>query len=101
MRQQSKEYIVILFIVGVLVLNYPMLELFDRPWMPFGIPLLYLYLYLVWFVLIVLLVVVVQHSEIQPDRPMTPRAENASQAESATASPDRRQAGDAGPAESP
>jgi hypothetical protein len=101
MRQQSKEYIVILFIIGGLVLNYPMLELFDRPWMLFGIPLLYLYLYLVWFVLIVLLVVVVQHSEIQPDRPKAPQSESVSQAESEAASAERRQAGDAGPAESP
>lgn len=64
MRQQSREYIVILFIVGVLALNYPLVELFDRAWMPFGVPLLYLYLYLTWLTLIVLLILVVQHSEI-------------------------------------
>lgn len=81
MRQQSREYIVILFIVGVLALNYPMLELFNRPWMPFGVPVLYLYLYLVWFALIVLLIVVVEHSKIpesdQPDAPTenTPQPE--------------------------
>ncbi|MDG4551944.1 MAG: hypothetical protein P9F19_01945 [Candidatus Contendobacter sp.] len=64
MRQQSKEYIVILFIVGILALNYPVLDLFDRSWMPFGVPLLYLYLYLAWLALIVVLIVVVEHSEI-------------------------------------
>ncbi|MFO7641179.1 MAG: hypothetical protein R6X17_07900, partial [Candidatus Competibacteraceae bacterium] len=66
MRQQSKESIVILFVVGALALNYPFLELFDRGWMPFGIPLLYLYLYLLWLVIIVLLIVIVEHSQIQP-----------------------------------
>ena len=64
MRQQSREYIVILFIVGVLALNYPVLELFNRPSMPFGVPLLYLYLYLAWLVLIILLIVVVERSQV-------------------------------------
>ncbi|MFO1372822.1 MAG: hypothetical protein U1F42_10675 [Candidatus Competibacteraceae bacterium] len=63
MRQQSKEYIVILFVVGALALNYPVLGLFDRAWMPFGIPLLYLYIYLIWLVIIILLVMVVERSE--------------------------------------
>ena len=65
MRQQSKESIVILFIGAALALNYPFLGLFDRLWMPFGIPLLYLYLYLVWFVVIVLLIGVVERSEVR------------------------------------
>lgn len=65
MRQQSKEGIVILFIGAVLALNYPFLGLFDRGWMPFGIPLLYLYLYLVWLFIIVLLIRVVERSEVR------------------------------------
>ncbi|MBE2295299.1 MAG: hypothetical protein IAF00_10115 [Phycisphaerales bacterium] len=69
MRQQSKEHIVILFVGGVVAINYPLLELFDRAWAPFGIPLLYFYLYLAWLVIIVLLIVVVQHSEIREPNP--------------------------------
>ncbi|HOB62515.1 MAG TPA: hypothetical protein PKI41_10395 [Candidatus Competibacteraceae bacterium] len=72
MRQQSREYIVILFIVGVLALNYPIVELFDRSWMPFGVPLLYFYLYVVWLALIILLILVVQHSEIIGADPSQP-----------------------------
>lgn len=64
MRQQSREYIIILFICGFLAINYPVLDLFNRSWAPFGIPLLYFYLYLIWLVLIVLLITVVEHSEI-------------------------------------
>ena len=30
MRQQSRESIIVLFICGVLALNYPVLDLFDR-----------------------------------------------------------------------
>lgn len=70
MRQQSREYIVILFIVGLLALNYPFLELFNRSWMPFGIPVLYLYLYMTWLVLIILLIVVVERSAVpEPEAP--------------------------------
>ena len=101
MRQQSREYIVILFIVGVLALNYPMLELFNRPGMPFGIPVLYLYLYAAWLVLIILLIAVVERSQIpEPDQPTTPPA-NAARPESETAPAEQRRTSDAHPAESP
>lgn len=65
MRQQSKESIIILFIGAVLALNYPFLGLFDRAWAPFDMPLLYLYLYLIWFLIIVLLIRVVERSEVR------------------------------------
>ena len=83
MRQQSKEYIVILFVAGALALNYPFLYLFDRAWPPFGIPLLYLYLYLVWFVVIALLIVIVEHSEVHISDQAEPPPENAPQPETA------------------
>lgn len=83
MRQQSKESIVILFIVSVLALNYPFLDLFDRAWLPFGIPLLYLYLYLVWLVLIVLLIVIVGRSEIRAPDQAAPPLERRSRSDAA------------------
>ena len=70
----------ILFVGGVIALNYPLLDLFDRAWAPFGIPLLYCYLYLAWLIIIVLLIVVVEHSEIrepgESPKPLTPPPEN-------------------------
>lgn len=75
MRQQSREYIVILFIGGVLAINYPVLDLFDRSWALLGIPLLYFYLYLAWLVLIIVLIVVVESSEVrQSEEPPKPGA---------------------------
>ncbi|MBK8182736.1 MAG: hypothetical protein IPK63_07425 [Candidatus Competibacteraceae bacterium] len=69
MRQQSKESLIILFVIGALVLNYPFLYLFDHAWSPFGIPLLYLYIYLAWFVMIVLLIAIVERSAVDgPER---------------------------------
>ncbi len=46
--------LVSLFLLGLLLLNYPLLSLFDAPSIIFGIPLLYGYIFLVWALLIVL-----------------------------------------------
>ena len=92
MRQQSREYIVILFITGALALNYPVLGLFDRSAALFGIPLLYLYLYLMWFVLIILLIAVVQHSEVREPEPSKART-------ALSESTERHRTGDADPGE--
>jgi CHASE2 domain-containing sensor protein len=53
--KRYRELLVILCIAGLLALNYPLLSLADRLWLPLGIPLLYLYLFLVWLLLIVVL----------------------------------------------
>lgn len=42
------------FLVGCIMLNYPILFLFDRPTDVFGVPLLYLYLFAAWAILIAL-----------------------------------------------
>ncbi|RTZ96766.1 MAG: hypothetical protein DSY90_09565 [Deltaproteobacteria bacterium] len=49
-----------IFFLGVLLLTYPLLSLFDQPLLVFGIPLLYLYLFSVWTGLIVLVIFVTQ-----------------------------------------
>jgi hypothetical protein len=43
-----------LFALGVLLFNYPMVALFDRPAMVLGVPLLYAYLFGAWALLIAL-----------------------------------------------
>ncbi|MFZ1202651.1 MAG: hypothetical protein WAO07_20985 [Desulfobacterales bacterium] len=47
-----------LFLLGCLLLNYPVLCLFSLPVFLFGIPLLYLYLFAVWAFLILMIVFV-------------------------------------------
>lgn len=42
-----------LFLLGVLAFNFPLISLFDSRIMIMGIPLLYLYLFFTWFLLIV------------------------------------------------
>lgn len=43
-----------LFLLGLLLFNFPLLSLFNRPVMVLGVPLLYLYLFVAWWVIILL-----------------------------------------------
>ncbi|MGD8701810.1 MAG: hypothetical protein PVH26_05195 [Desulfosarcina sp.] len=47
-----------LFLVGVLLFNFPLLYLFNQPLLIVGIPILYLYLFIAWALIIVLMLVI-------------------------------------------
>ena len=49
-----------LFLLGCLLLNYPVLHLFSVQGELFGVPLLYVYLFAVWALLITLMAIVVE-----------------------------------------
>ncbi|MCB1758689.1 MAG: hypothetical protein KDI68_02770 [Gammaproteobacteria bacterium] len=55
-----KQKLVIVFLAGALLLFSPLLSLFDRPVLLFGVPLLHLYLFTVWSALIVAMAWVVR-----------------------------------------
>ena len=48
-----RERLIIVFVAGLLVFNYPLLALADRLLLLFGVPLLYGYLFLIWLGIIV------------------------------------------------
>ena len=52
MSARHREILVALALALVLALNYPLLAAVDRALLVFGIPLLYLYLFLVWLLVI-------------------------------------------------
>jgi len=54
------QRLVALFLLGCLLFNYPLLSLFAGPAEVVGMPLLYVYLFVAWAVLIVLIAVVVE-----------------------------------------
>ena len=66
-KQRHKEYLYILFVAGVLALNYPLLSLFNHLLLPFGIPLLFLYLFLSWLAIIVALAVIMERTDNKPE----------------------------------
>ena len=54
-----------LFLLGALLFNFPLLYLFNRPVLFFGMPVLYLYLFAAWS-LIIMLMLIISHSK--PDK---------------------------------
>ncbi len=54
------QRLVALFLLGCLLFNYPVLSLFAGPADFAGVPLLYLYLFIAWAVLIALIALVVE-----------------------------------------
>ena len=56
------QRLVALFVLGCLLLSYPLLSLFNTGGTLWGIPLLYIYLFGVWAALIVLMGLVVERS---------------------------------------
>ena len=57
---QRTERLVVLAVIGILALNYPALSLFAHGGLLFGIPVLYLYLFLVWVGLIALAAAIIE-----------------------------------------
>ncbi|AWI74924.1 hypothetical protein CEW83_06555 [Parazoarcus communis] len=49
------QRLVAVFLVGVLLFNFPLMSLFDRPVLVFGLPLLHVSLFVAWAGLIVLM----------------------------------------------
>jgi hypothetical protein len=55
-RLRLKESWVIFFILGIIMMNYPFISIFNKPASLFEFPLLYLYLVIGWFISIVVIV---------------------------------------------
>ena len=52
-----------LFLLGCLLFNYPLLALFNVRVAPFGVPLLYAYLFAAWALLIALVAYVMERTD--------------------------------------
>jgi len=52
-----------LFLLGVLLFNYPLLALFNVRAAVFGVPILYAYLFVAWALLIALVAVVMERGD--------------------------------------
>ncbi|MEZ4869619.1 MAG: hypothetical protein R3C14_50305 [Caldilineaceae bacterium] len=54
------ERLLAIFLVGCLVLNYPVLALFSRQGLLFGIPILYVFIFVCWLLIIALMAFVIE-----------------------------------------
>ncbi len=57
------QRLVAVFLLGCVLLNYPILSLFDKAAGWFGVPPLYLYIFVAWALLIGLMALVVERRE--------------------------------------
>jgi len=58
------QRLLVLFVFGILALNYPLLALFNKTVLWFGIPLLYLYLFVVWTLFIVSIAFITERKKL-------------------------------------
>jgi Ca2+/Na+ antiporter len=65
--KRHKERLIVLPLVGVIALNYPLLSLFSRVKLLFGVPVLYLYLFAVWLLFILGVAVILEKSGPPPE----------------------------------
>lgn len=56
-----------LFLLGVLLFNFPLIQLFNRPDLVWGIPVLYLYLFSGWLLIIFMMLTI---SRSRPEPPI-------------------------------
>ena len=56
------QRLVAVFLLGMLLFNYPLLALFNRAAEAFGIPLLYVYIFSSWALLIALMALIIERS---------------------------------------
>lgn len=63
------QRLVVLFLLGGVLLNFPMLGLFEKAARVLGLPVLYAYIYGVWLLLIVVMAIVIErHGDPRPGR---------------------------------
>lgn len=60
---REKEWWVILFILGIIVLNYPFIEIFNKIIFVFGYPIFFLYIYVGWAISIFIIFLYTLFSE--------------------------------------
>ena len=58
------QRLLVLFVLGCLALNYPLLALFSKIALWYGIPVLYLYLFILWFLFIVCIAVITERKKL-------------------------------------
>ena len=58
------QRLLMFFAFGCLALNYPLLALFSKTALWYGIPVLYLYLFVLWVLFIVLIAIVTERKKL-------------------------------------
>lgn len=51
-RSITSQRLILIFVIGCLLLNYPLLSIFNRSQLVGGVPILFLYVFAAWLLLI-------------------------------------------------
>jgi hypothetical protein len=70
-RKRIHERLIGLVCLGIVALNYPFVHLFSKKLFFYGVPLLYLYIFSLWFLFIMLLALVLRKRGGPPTTPDT------------------------------
>jgi uncharacterized membrane protein len=65
-RLQLRESWIIFFILGIIMMTFPFLHIFNKPALLFGMPLLFLYLIYGWIISIIVIYLFVAASRHEP-----------------------------------
>ncbi len=52
-QRRRRDWLIMLFVAGLLAFNYPLLGLVNSVALLFGVPVLYFYLFAIWLLLII------------------------------------------------
>lgn len=58
------QRLLVLFGFGCLAINYPLLALFSKTSLWFGIPVLYLYLFVLWLIFILFIAIITERKKL-------------------------------------
>ncbi|ERM83867.1 hypothetical protein P872_02280 [Rhodonellum psychrophilum GCM71 = DSM 17998] len=61
------QYLWVIFFLGIFLLNYPVLSIYNIPEVWYGIPVLYLLVFLIWAFLILVTFLVLHKSDKKKD----------------------------------
>lgn len=66
-RGLTSERLIGLFLFGLLLFTSPLIGVFDKAYLVLGIPVLYLFLFLAWVMLIALMALIVERPQSEED----------------------------------
>jgi hypothetical protein len=58
------QRLLVLFAFGCIALNYPLLALFSKTALWYGIPVLYLYLFVLWLLFIIFIAIITERKKL-------------------------------------
>jgi hypothetical protein len=75
-NKRQKERQIVLWFIGVLAMNYPILTLFSKVKLVLNIPMLYLYIFTCWAIFVICVALVMELPASPQDSFKTPEIKN-------------------------